>query len=224
MGNFLSKKQTEVNKNQTMQTNTQNAIELHQLTKHYGDKTAVNSVSLSVKKGEIFSFLGINGAGKTTTLQMLVGILRPTSGSIHICGYDLQTNIKLAKSITGYIPDRPYIYSKLTAWEFLQFTSQLYSVTPADFAKRGTELLEEYSLSEVKDDLVESFSHGMKQRLATCASIIHKPQVLIVDEPIVGLDPHGAKKLKESLRAYANSGMTIFLSTHSSQCCRRSLR
>jgi len=190
-------------------------IEIQNVTKRYGAFCAVSDLTLKVNDGEIFGFLGVNGAGKTTTLRMLAGILKPTSGTLKICGYDIERQAREAKSITGFIPDRPYLYSKLTGREFLYFVSDLYSVPPKEAEDRIDQLLSEYRLLDWQDELVESYSHGMKQRLATCAALVHRPKVLIVDEPMVGLDPHGAKLLKESLRTYANQGMSILLSTHS---------
>lgn len=190
-------------------------IELEHVTKAYGNFRAVNDLSLIVRPGEIFGFLGVNGAGKTTTLSMLAGVLRPTSGTIRIGGFNLAVEPDRAKHITGYIPDRPYLYSKLTAREFLYFVGELYQVPLAKVDQKIGELLEAYGLADWQDELIESFSHGMKQRLATCAALVHEPQVLIVDEPIVGLDPHGAKLFKESIRRYASQGMAILLSTHS---------
>lgn len=190
-------------------------IEIKDLTKEYGSFCAVNKLSLQISKGEIFGFLGVNGAGKTTTLRMLSGVLKPTSGTIRLGGFDLAENPLEAKSITGYIPDRPYLYNKLTGREFLYFVTELYSM-PFDEANIEIDrLLDEYRLLEWQDELIESYSHGMKQRLATCAALVHKPKILIVDEPMVGLDPHGAKFLKEAFRKYASEGMCILLSTHS---------
>lgn len=190
-------------------------IEIENVSKKYSNFTAVNDLSISVGKGEIFGFLGVNGAGKTTTIKMMAGILRPTSGDITIGGHRISTAAIDAKRITGYIPDRPYIYPKLTGREFLYFVCDLYSVSAAEAERRIDQLLEEYALRDWQDELVESYSHGMKQRLATCAALVHKPQVLIVDEPMVGLDPHGAKFLKDAFKRYAREGMSIFLSTHS---------
>ncbi len=190
-------------------------IELKNLTKRYGSFCAVNDLTLRVNEGEIFGFLGVNGAGKTTTLRMLAGVLRPTSGEISIGGYNMAETPHKAKQITGFIPDRPHLYNKLTAHEFLRFVCDLYIVPKEEIEPRCEELLAEYKLMDWKDELVESFSHGMKQRLATCAALVHKPRVLIVDEPMVGLDPHGAKMLKEALRNYAKGGTTVLLSTHS---------
>jgi len=190
-------------------------IEIENLTKRYGDFCAVNQLSLKIEPGEIFGFLGINGAGKTTTLKMLAGILLPTSGRISICGFDMRENPLAVKAVTGYIPDRPYIYGKLTGREFLYFIADLYEIDPLQADERIDRLLSEYGLLKWQDELIESYSYGMKQRLATCAALLHKPQVLIVDEPMVGLDPCGARLLKASLKKYAHDGMAILLSTHS---------
>jgi ABC-2 type transport system ATP-binding protein len=193
----------------------QETIILENVTKSYGDFKAVDNISLRIHAGEIYGFLGVNGAGKTTTLRMLAGVLRPTLGRVIIGGFDMSTDPIAAKRITGYIPDRPYLYAKLTAREFLTFVADLYSVQARTAQERATALLEEYGLTNWEHELIESFSHGMKQRLATCAALIHGPRILVIDEPMVGLDPHGAKMLKEALRSYAKEGMTIFLSTHS---------
>jgi len=190
-------------------------IEIRNLTKKYSDLTAVNSINIDVSPGEIFGFLGMNGAGKTTTIKMMTGILRPSSGTIKICGHDIVKDGREAKSVTGYIPDRPHLYNKLTGREFLYFVAELYALPHKSYETRIDEVIEEYSLSSWQDELIESYSHGMKQRLATCAALLHNPRVLILDEPMVGLDPHGAKLLKDAMRRYAQAGMTIFLSTHS---------
>jgi len=190
-------------------------VEIESVTKRYGDFTAVNNISITAKQGEVFSFLGVNGAGKTTTLRMLVGILKPTSGAVRICGHDVAKSPVAAKRVTGYIPDRPHLYEGLTGVEYLKFVAELYDVKPKEFNPKIEELLEDYTLTQWRNDLLESYSHGMKQRLATCAALVTNPKVLVVDEPMVGLDPHGAKMLKQSFRKYAEQGMTIFLSTHS---------
>lgn len=195
--------------------NNEISIDIKDLHKRYGKFHALSDLSLQVYAGEIFGFLGVNGAGKTTTIRMMVGVLQPSSGSIKLGPYDLLTQPEKAKSIVGYIPDRPYIYGKLTAREFLLFISDLYLVPTKKAANRIEELLSDYSLLEWQDELVEGYSHGMKQRLATCAALVHDPKILIVDEPMVGLDPHGAKFLKQSFKRYAKQGMCIFLSTHS---------
>lgn len=190
-------------------------IVLKDLRKQYGSFTAVDGISLEVREGEIFGFLGVNGAGKTTTLRMLTGVLKPTAGSISIGGIDLSTSPESAKAITGFIPDRPYLYNKLTGREYLYFVADLHSVPAKVVDQRIDKLLGQYSLLEWENELVEGFSHGMKQRLAMCAALVHEPRVLIVDEPMVGLDPHGAKLLKSCFRQYADQGMSILLSTHS---------
>lgn len=190
-------------------------IEINSLSKNYGALCAVNSISLRVAAGEIFGFLGMNGAGKTTTIRMMAGIIRPSSGNVKLGGFDIVEDPIQAKMITGYIPDRPYIYNKLTGREFLYFVADLYQVEPKAAEDRIDQVLEEYRLTEWENELVESYSHGMKQRLATCAALIHDPKILILDEPMVGLDPHGAKLLKEALKRYAAKGIAIFLSTHS---------
>jgi len=190
-------------------------IEVMNLTKRYGKFAAVDDLTLHVRAGEIFGFLGINGAGKTTTLKMIAGVLRPTSGSVKIGGFDIQSDPTKAKALFGYIPDRPHLYNKLTAREFLYFIADLHRIPADAIEKRIDTLLRDYGLLAWQDELVEGFSHGMKQRLATCGGLLHQPKVLIVDEPMVGLDPHGAKLLKDSLKRYAAEGMAVLLSTHS---------
>ena len=193
-----------------------NIIELIDLTKKYRGLTAVNSVSLSVPEGIIFGFLGPNGAGKTTTLKMMAGILKPTGGRVVINGMDLAENPSGVKKCSGFIPDRPYIYEKLTGREFLTFTGGLYGLNQKSFlGRRIDELLELFDLSHWADELVESYSHGMKQRLVMCSSLVHDPKVLIVDEPMVGLDPRGARLVKDIFRDEAGRGKTVFVSPHS---------
>ena len=190
-------------------------IKISNVSKNYGDFSAVKDISLEVQEGEIFGFLGINGAGKTTTIRMLTGILLPTAGTIEIGGNDLGSHPVQAKAITGYVPDRPYLYGKLTGREFLYFCADLYSVPTEEAEERIDALLAEYNLGEWQNELIDSYSHGMKQRIAMCAALVHDPKVLIIDEPMVGLDPHGARMLKDSMREYAEKGKSIFLSTHS---------
>ena len=189
-------------------------IELRSLTKRYGSFTAVNNVDLDVPRGELFGFLGPNGAGKTTTLRMIAGILRPTSGTVRIAGIDLAARSTAAKQKLGFIPDRPFIYEKLTGVEFLRFVAGLYGQSGADVEKRGAELLALFDLEEWKDELVESYSHGMRQKLIISSAFVHKPEVIVVDEPMVGLDPKAAKTLKDLFREYARRGNTIMMSTH----------
>jgi ABC-2 type transport system ATP-binding protein len=190
-------------------------IEVNDLSKVYGGFRAVDNISISVKPGEIFAFLGVNGAGKTTTIRMLSGVLKPTAGEISIFGHSMRSEPLKAKAVTGYIPDRPHLYSKLTGREYLNFVADLYDVEDETAEERIDLLLNEYGLERWQNELVESYSHGMKQRLATCGALIHDPKLLIVDEPMVGLDPHGAKLLKNQFRKYAAAGKSIFLSTHS---------
>lgn len=190
-------------------------IRLENLTKHYGRLAAVDSLNLEVQRGEIFGFLGPNGAGKTTTIRVMMGILRATSGRVTLGGYDVEQEPEKAKAITGFIPDRPFIYEKLSGREFLKFVGSLHRVDAALLQRRIPELLEHFELSDWKDELVESYSHGMKQRLVLCAALIHQPKILIVDEPMVGIDPRGTRMLKDLFLSLAKKGTTLFLSTHS---------
>jgi ABC-2 type transport system ATP-binding protein len=190
-------------------------IELLHLTKRYGKTLAVDDVTLTVPMGEVFGFLGPNGAGKTTTIRMMMGLLQPTSGHVRLGGHDLAGAALAAKELCGFVPDRPHVYEKLTGAEFLDFVAGLYCV-PADLARRRRgDLLELFDLQEWGTELIESYSHGMKQRLVMAAALIHAPRLLIVDEPMVGLDPRGARLLKRTLRQLAHDGVTVFMSTHS---------
>ena len=189
-------------------------IELRSLTKRYGSFTAVDEIDLKVPKGELFGFLGPNGAGKTTTLRMIAGILRPTGGTVRIGDIDVTENPMAAKAILGYIPDRPYIYEKLTGAEFLRFVAGLYSQNGKVIEHRGRELLTLFDLDDWRDELVESYSHGMRQKLIIASAFIHKPDVIVVDEPMVGLDPKAARILKDLFREYTRRGHTIMMSTH----------
>ncbi|HEX9788542.1 MAG TPA: ABC transporter ATP-binding protein, partial [Candidatus Binatia bacterium] len=176
---------------------------------------AVDGLQLEVPAGEIFGFLGPNGAGKTTTIRVMMGILKASSGQVLLDGHDVVTDSQQAKAITGFIPDRPFMYEKLSGYEFLEFVGKLHGVEPARLKHRIAELLEQLELTPWKDELIESYSHGMKQRLIICAALVHKPRILIVDEPMVGMDPKGARTLKELFTDLARSGTTIFMSTHS---------
>ena len=168
-----------------------------------------------MRPGEIFGFLGPNGAGKTTTIRMMMGLHLPTSGSIRLGGFDLRRDSLEAKRLCGFVPDRPFLYEKLTAAELLRLSGDLYGVPPARSEARIKELLELFDLSDWAGELIESFSHGMKQRLAFAAALLHEPRLLIVDEPMVGMDPRGARILRSLLASLAERGTTIFLSTHS---------
>ncbi|MEX1185763.1 MAG: ABC transporter ATP-binding protein [Gemmatimonadaceae bacterium] len=189
-------------------------IQLRSLTKRYGRFTAVDSIDLSVTRGEIFGFLGPNGAGKTTTLRMIAGILRPTAGTILIGNVDVVNDPLRAKAKLGYIPDRPFIYEKLTGAEFLRFVAGLYDQQGPDVEHRARELLALFDLEEWRDELVESYSHGMRQKLIISSAFVHRPDVIVVDEPMIGLDPKAARILKDLFREYVTRGHTIMMSTH----------
>lgn len=189
-------------------------IEVEHLVKKFGDKVAVDDVSLSVHAGEIFGFLGPNGAGKTTTIKMIVGLLKPTGGSARVAGYDVQTQAMHAKASSGYVPDEPNLYSKLSARELLRFVGDLYGLTPDLVARRTDELLRLFDLADAGDDLADSYSHGMQQKTSLAAALLHDPKVLILDEPTVGLDPKSARLIKDILRQIADRGSAVMLSTH----------
>ncbi|MBI1865107.1 MAG: ABC transporter ATP-binding protein [Nitrospirae bacterium] len=189
-------------------------IKLDHLTKRFGRFAAVDDLSLEVRGGEIMAFLGPNGAGKTTTLRMIGGLLEPTGGRIEVKGHDLARSPLEVKRIMGFIPDRPYLYEKLTAREFLVFSGGLYGVPPDRASSRGKELLRLFDLADWSDELIESFSHGMKQRLVMASALLHVPEVLVIDEPMVGLDPRGARMLKNLFRGLRDRGVTLLLSTH----------
>ena len=189
-------------------------ISIQQLTKQFGAFTAVDAVDLDVNPGEIHGFLGPNGAGKTTLIRMIAGLLKPTSGRIFVNGHDLAARPEAAKASLGFIPDRPYIYEKLTAGEFLRFHAGLYGMNGNGLDQRVREMLDLFELGRWEHELVESFSHGMKQRLVMCAAFLHRPQAVAVDEPMVGLDPRGARLIKDVFRRMAGHGVGILMSTH----------
>jgi len=189
-------------------------IELKNLTKRFGDIVAVHQLTLFVPEGEIFGFIGPNGAGKTTTLRMMGGVIAPTEGSVIIDGIPMGEDPVNAKKRIGFIPDRPFLYEKLTGKEFLRFTADLYGLDDGLFYERSERILKQFSLYEWADDLIESYSHGMKQRLIISAAILHDPKVIVVDEPVVGLDPAGVRMVKGLFRNLAKKGTTIFMSTH----------
>ena len=196
-------------------------IAVHDLVKTYGRFKAVDGVTLCVQPGEIHGFLGPNGAGKTTTMRMIAGLLKPTSGRILVNNHDLEKEPEAAKASLGFIPDRPFIYEKLTAGEFLSFHAGLYGMTPdaalpgnGHVGRRVDEMLELFELSQWKHELIESFSHGMKQRLVMSSAFFHRPQAVAVDEPMVGLDPRGARLIKDVFRRMSERGVAILMSTH----------
>ncbi|MFC1591113.1 ABC transporter ATP-binding protein [Thermodesulfobacteriota bacterium] len=189
-------------------------IRLANLTKKYSRLVAVDNINLQVSQGEVFGFLGPNGAGKTTTIRMMAGLLKPTSGEAFIDGHNVYRQPQQAKQLSGFIPDRPFIYGKLTGREFLRFIGRLYNVAEDEIDKRIQQLFELFTITGYGDDLVESFSHGMKQRLVMASALLHKPKVIIVDEPMVGLDPKGAKLVKKIFQQLCRNGVTVFMSTH----------
>ena len=189
-------------------------IETRNLVKRYGDKVAVKDVSFEVYSGEVFGFLGPNGAGKTTTIKMIVGLLQPTSGTVKVAGHDVQTQSLLAKAASGYVPDTPNLYAKLTGRELLRFVGDLYNMDPVHVARQGEELLHKFDLAAAADDTFDSYSHGMQQKTSLAAALIHDPRVLILDEPTVGLDPKSARQIKDILRQLADNGAAVMLSTH----------
>lgn len=189
-------------------------VEIKNLEKFYGKNRAVAGLNLEIKEGELFVLVGPNGAGKTTALKMLVGLLRPTSGSIRITGYNVTTQLTEVKKLLSFVPDTPYVYEKLTPWELLRFVGKLYSLDSKAIEQRGTELLKFFSLWEVQNVLIEEFSHGMRQKAILCAGLVHDPKLFILDEPMVGLDPVGIRNFKDFLKQKSCRGMTIIFSTH----------
>jgi len=190
-------------------------IRINNLSKCYGELKAVDDLSLEIKSGEFFAFLGPNAAGKTTTIKLLTGLLKPTKGSAEICGFDVQKDYLKAKALVSYIPDFPFLYDKLTGREFLEFVSNLYPQVDMRERKRTMEMyLNELGLKSDENMLIEHYSHGMRQKLVFSAAFIHDPKVMIIDEPMVGLDPHAARIIKNMLKQKSKEGVTIFLSTH----------
>lgn len=189
-------------------------IEINNLTRKYGTRTAVDQLNLQVQPGEVVAFLGPNGAGKTTTIKSIVGLLRPNSGQISVCGIDVATNPRDASRHIGYVPDQPYLYEKLSGREFLQFTAEMYGLDPDEASQNIERSIAAFELQEFVDRLAEGYSHGMKQRVIFASAIVHRPSVLIVDEPMVGLDPRSMRIVKTLLRDEATAGSSVFLSTH----------
>jgi ABC-2 type transport system ATP-binding protein len=189
-------------------------IEFDDVSRNYGPKKAVDRLKLVIQPGELFALLGPNGAGKTTTIKMLVGLLQPTAGNVRICSYDVFREARQAHRCLGYVPDEPYLYEKLSGREFLQFIADLYGLGREESATRIAREIRDFNLVEFVDQMTESYSHGMKQRLVFAAALLHDPAVLVLDEPMVGLDPRSMRIVKDLLRDRANAGMTIFMSTH----------
>jgi ABC-2 type transport system ATP-binding protein len=189
-------------------------IELDHLVKKFGDLTAVNDISLKIGRGDFFAMLGPNAAGKTTTIKLLTGLIKPTAGSSRICGFDIQTQPLEARRRLAYVPDFPFLYDKLTAWEFFRFTGQLFQLDAARIEKNAQELVERFHLKEFADRALEGLSHGTRQRVAIVSALLHDPEVFVIDEPMVGLDPQHARVVKDVLKERSLAGMTVLVSTH----------
>ena len=189
-------------------------IELHDLVKHFGEVRAVDGISLTVPPGEFFAVLGPNAAGKTTTIKMVVGLIKPTSGSARVAGFDVQTQPLEARARLAYVPDFPFLYDKLTPWEFLRFTGQLFRMADRAIARAADELVPRFNLEPWLNKPIEGLSHGTRQRVAIASALLHEPEVFVIDEPMVGLDPHHARVVKDVLKERSRRGMSVFLSTH----------
>lgn len=189
-------------------------IRTEKLTKSYGPLVAVNNLNLDIKQGEFFAFLGPNAAGKTTTIKLLTGLLKPTTGRAFICGHDIQADPVAARKAVAYVPDMPFLYDKLEPMEFMLFIAQLYNIDRKQAQRDADEWFEVFGLNETRTQLIENLSHGTRQRLVIASALLHKPQVIIIDEPMVGLDPRSARVVKDVLKQQSRSGVTIFLSTH----------
>jgi ABC-2 type transport system ATP-binding protein len=190
-------------------------IEIANVSRYYGSKVAVRDLNLSVGRGEVFAFLGPNGAGKTTTIKMLCGLLFPSTGTIRIGGHDVRKEGEITRQLISYVPDQPHLYEKLTGREFMHFIMEMYGMDSTHGLARIEHLIKLFDLSEFVDDLTESYSHGMKQRTVFASALLHEPQLLIVDEPMVGLDPRNVRLVKDLFREESRRGVTVFMSTHS---------
>ena len=189
-------------------------IRTHELTKRFGKTNAVDGLTMHVEAGELFGFLGPNGAGKTTTINMLTGLIRPTSGTATVCGYDIRTDAMQVKAITGFMPDTPHLYETLTGRQFVRFMADLYEVDAKRSESRMEQLLEAFELTEAADTLIRSYSYGMQKKILLTAVLVHEPRVLFLDEPTSGLDPKSARTAKELLREQCKQGRTVFMTTH----------
>lgn len=190
------------------------AIEIREVTKRFGAFTAVDRLSLDIHAGELFAFLGPNGAGKTTTIKMIAGLLTPDSGSVQLCGYPMGRDGRRAKAQLAYVPDEPFLYDKLTGWEFLGFVAEMYGLAPADKKRRLDLLIDRLELGAFMHKLCEGYSHGMKQRTVLAAAMLHEPRVLVIDEPMIGLDPKTVRTVKDLMHDMTTRGGTVFMSTH----------
>ncbi len=189
-------------------------IRFENVTRTYGDRTAVEDLQLEITRGELYALLGHNGAGKTTTLKMLVSLLRPSQGKVWVGPFDVTENPREVSRLIGYVPDQPYLYDKLSGREFLQFVADMYGMPLVESKEAVQRVANQFRLEEFLDRLAESYSHGMRQRTVFAAAMIHLPEVLVVDEPMVGLDPHSIKLVKDLLRSHADAGNTVLMSTH----------
>ena len=189
-------------------------IELIHLVKKFGELVAVNDLSLTVERGEFFAVLGPNAAGKTTTIKILTGLIKPTSGEARVAGFDVQKDPLEIRKRVAYVPDFPFLYDKLTPWEFFRFTGQLFRMTEARIQSAGQELISRFNLEPYVNKTIEGLSHGTRQRTAIVSALLHDPEVFIIDEPMVGLDPQHARIVKDILKERSQAGMTVFLSTH----------
>lgn len=189
-------------------------IRLDNVTKKYGNSIALDNINLQIQKGECYVFLGPNGAGKTTTIKLITGLLKPTNGKVYVKGYDIEKDYIQAKRYISYIPDVPFLYDKLTGREFLIFTAKIFGISNEDTKKRISALTGQFGLAEYQYRLIEEYSHGMKQRLVMCAALIHDAEIIMVDEPMVALDPAAIKMVKDIFRQKTREGVTIFMSTH----------
>ncbi len=196
-------------------------IETRNLTRHYGSLRAVQDLNLAVRAGELYGFLGPNGAGKSTTLRMLAGVLRPTAGAAVVAGHEVQAEAMQAKRSTGFMPDEPAVYEQLTGREFLRFVGGLYGLSDAAIDERAAALLRLLDLSDKADDEIRGYSHGMRQKIVLCTALLHEPRVLLLDEPLSGLDPHSARRVKETLREFCRRGGAVLLSTHTLEVAER---
>ncbi|MFP4460048.1 MAG: ABC transporter ATP-binding protein [Candidatus Zixiibacteriota bacterium] len=189
-------------------------IQFQNLTKKFGDLTAVDSIDIAIPSGTVFGFLGPNGAGKTTSIKMTVGLMKPTEGRILIDGTDVQEKPEETKQKIGYIPDSPYIYDKLTAWEFVSLVGGLFGMDEKDIIERSEYYFDLFGVGDWANDRAEEYSHGMRQKIVLSASLMHEPSIIVIDEPMVGLDPQSQKTVKDVLRKKAEEGATVFMSTH----------
>jgi ABC-2 type transport system ATP-binding protein len=189
-------------------------IQLDHLVKKFGHLTAVDDISLTIGRGEFFAMLGPNAAGKTTTIKLLTGLIKPTSGTASICGFDIQTNPLAARQRLAYVPDFPFLYDKLTAWEFFRFIGQLFRISSERIEANAQQLVERFHLEEFAARPLESLSHGTRQRVAIVSALLHDPEVFVIDEPMVGLDPQHARVVKDVLKERSLAGMTVLVSTH----------